>query len=83
LTLLVRYWGYEWGDRKFDIYIDSEKIISENNTGRWYQSKFQNVEYTIPNSMLKGKDHIRIKFQAALRSTAGAVYCIRLLRKSK
>ena len=25
LTLLVRYWGYEWGNRKFDIYIDDEK----------------------------------------------------------
>jgi len=83
LTLLVRYWGYEWGDRKFDIYIDDEKLVSENNTGRWYQSKFQNVEYTTPNSMLKGKDHIRIKFQAASRSTAGAVYYIRLLRKIK
>jgi len=82
LTLLVRYWGYEWGDRKFDIYIDSEKLVSENNSGRWYQSKFQNLEYTIPNPMVGGKDHIRLKFQAASRSTAGAVYSIRLLRKS-
>ena len=83
ITLLVRYWGYEWGDRKFDIYIDNEKLISENNTGRWYQSKFQNVEYKIPNSMIEGKKHIRLKFQAVQRSTAGAVYYIRLLRNSE
>ena len=83
LTLLVRYWGYEWGDRKFDIYIDNEKLISENNTGRWYQSQFQSVEYKIPNSMIEGKDHIRLKFQAQQGSTAGAVYDIRLLRKIK
>ena len=82
LNLLVRYWGYEWGDRKFDIYIDNEKVISEDNTGRWYQSKFQNVEYKIPNSMIKGKDHIRLKFQALQRCTAGAVYYIRLLRNN-
>ena len=81
VTLLVRYWGYEWGDRKFDIYIDDGKLVSENTTGRWYQSKFQNVEYKIPNSMIKGKDHIRLKFQALQGSTAGAVYYIRLLRK--
>jgi hypothetical protein len=83
LTLLVRYWGYEWGDRKFDIYIDNEKLVSENNTGRWYQSQFQSVEYKIPNSMIEGKDHIRLKFQAQQGSTAGAVYDIRLLRKIK
>jgi len=81
LTLLVRYWGYEWGDRKFDIYIDNEKLVSENNSGRWYQSKFQNIEYKIPNSMIESKDHIRLKFQALQGSTAGAVYYIRLLRK--
>jgi uncharacterized protein len=81
LSLMVRYFGYEWGDRKFDIFIDDEKLISENNTGRWFQSKFQNVDYSIPNSMLKGKNHVRIKFQALPGSTAGAVYYIRLIRK--
>ena len=83
LTLLVKYWGYEWGSRIFDIYIDDEKLISEDNTGRWYQSKFQNVEYKIPNSMIEGKNHIRIKFQAVPHSTVGGVYSIRLIRKQK
>jgi hypothetical protein len=80
LSLMVRYWGYEWGSRTFDIYIDDEKLITENNTGRWYQSKFQDVEYEITNPMIKGKDRIRIKFQALPGSTAGAVYYIRLVR---
>ena len=83
LTLLVKYWGYEWGSRIFDIYIDDEKLISEDNTDRWYQSKFQNVEYKIPNSMIEGKNHIRIKFQAVPHSTVGGVYSIRLIRKQK
>lgn len=81
LSLKVRYWGYEWGSRKFDIFIDDEKLISEDNTERWYQSKFQEVVYEIPNGMVEGKDHIRLKFQAASGSTVGAVYYIRLLRK--
>jgi uncharacterized protein len=79
LSLFVRYFGYEWGSRKFDIYIDDEKLITEDNTGRWYQSKFENVEYIIPDSMIAKKDHVRLKFQAARYNTAGAVYFIRLV----
>jgi DUF1680 family protein len=81
LSLMVRYWGAEWGNRKFDIYIDDEKLVSENNTGRWNQSRFFNITYTIPDAMIKGKDHVRIKFQAQPGSTAGAVYYVRLIRK--
>ena len=77
----MRYFGYEWGSRKFDIYIDDEKLISEDNTGKWYQSKFIDVEYKIPDSMINGKENVRLKFQAAPHSTAGAVYFIRLVEQ--
>ena len=83
LSLIVRYFGYEWGSRKFDISIDDEKITTEDNTGKWYQSKFEDVEYKIPDSMVIGKDHIRLKFQAGPHSTAGAVYYIRLVETKK
>ena len=52
---MVRYWGAERGNRKFDIYIDDEKLVTEDNTGKWNKPGFQNVEYIIPDSMLKGK----------------------------
>jgi hypothetical protein len=81
LCLFVRYWGAEWGTRKFDIYIDDEKLLTVDNTGKWNQSKFQDVEHFILNSMVTGKDHIRVKFQALPGSAAGAVYYIRLVRK--
>lgn len=80
LTLRVRYWGTERGNRKFDIYIDGEKLISEDNTRRWNQEKFQEVEYAIPEAMVRGKKEIRVKFQAPQGSSAGPVYYIRLLR---
>jgi DUF1680 family protein len=80
VSLFVRYWGAEWGNRKFDIYIDDEKLITEDNTNRWNQSMFKNVVYPIPESMVKGKTHVRVKFQALPGSTAGAVYLVRLLR---
>ncbi len=81
VSLIVRYWGAEWGNRKFDISIDDEKLISEDNTGRWNLSSFQEVEYSIPDSMVNGKDYIRVKFQAQPRNTAGAVYYIRLVKR--
>jgi len=81
LSLIVRYWGAEWGNRKFDIYIDNEKLLTENNTGRWNQSRFHDIEYGIPDSLLEGKAGIRLKFQSLPGNTAGAVYYIRLARK--
>ncbi|MDA3927342.1 MAG: glycoside hydrolase family 127 protein [Prolixibacteraceae bacterium] len=80
LNLFVRYWGAEWGTRKFDIYIDDEKLLTVDNTNKWNQSMFQNVEYSIPNSMVEGKEHVRVKFKALPGGTAGAVYYVRLVR---
>lgn len=81
LSLIVRYWGAEWGGRKFDISIDDEKLVTEDNTGRWNQSMFKDVVYEIPDSMVKGKSHVRVKFLALPQNTAGAVYFVRLARK--
>jgi hypothetical protein len=83
LNLFVRYWGAEWGTRKFDIYIDDQKLITEDNTNRWNLSLFQNIIYSIPESMVKGKSHIRVKFQSFQGTTAGAVYVVRLVRPAK
>jgi DUF1680 family protein len=83
LTLSVKYWGAEWGTRKFDIYIDDQKLITEDNTGRWNLASFKDVSYTIPENMLKAKSNIVVKFQSLEGTTAGAVYYIRLLRKEK
>jgi len=83
LELILRYWGNEWGSRAFDIYIDDKKLVSEDNTGRWHQSKFYDIHYSIPDDMVNGKDHVRIKFQASPKNTAGAVYYIRLIKGEK
>ncbi len=83
LGLMIRYWGAEWGNRKFDIYIKDEKLITEDSTGRWNQSDFFDVEYAIPDAMLKDKDHVRVKFQSLQNNTAGGVYYMRLVRNKK
>ena len=81
LCLMVRYWGAEWGGRKFEIFIEDEKLLTEENTGRWNQSRFFDVEYDIPDRMVKGKDKIRVRFQSLPGNTVGAVYFVRLLRQ--
>jgi uncharacterized protein len=81
LSLMIRYWGAEWGGRKFDIYIDDQKLVTEDNTGRWNLSQFRDVFYPVPAELVKDKQTIRIKFQALPGNTAGAVYSVRLLRK--
>ena len=80
LSLMVRYWGAETGNRKFDIYIDDEKLVTEENT-RSSLSKFQNIEYQIPESMIKGKKSVRVKFQSLQTSPTNGVYYVRLVRK--
>lgn len=80
LSLMVRYWGNEGGYRTFDILIDGEKLITENVTGKWNVSEFREVEYMIPNSMVKGKTSIRVKFQAPASGTAGGAFYIWLLK---
>jgi uncharacterized protein len=81
LSLMVRYCGAEQGGRKFDIYIDDEKLVTEDNTDRWKQAKFQEVVYEIPNALIKDKQNVRLKFQSTAGNTAGSVFYIRLLRK--
>jgi len=81
LSLMVRYWGNEFGYRTFDILIDGEKLATESLSGKWNVSEFRNVEYLIPNSMVEGKSSIRVKFQAPASGTAGGVFYVRLLRQ--
>lgn len=81
LSLIVRYWGAESGNRNFDIYVNEAKLASENISGKWKQQKFQEVEYVLPESMLKGKEKINVKFQAQQGNSAGPVYYLRLVRK--
>jgi hypothetical protein len=82
LCLIVRYWGAEQGNRKFEIYINDEKLVSENNTGKWNQNRFMEIEYQVPDSMIKSKKNLRVKFQAQPGSSTSAVYFVRLVRKN-
>ena len=80
LSLLVRYWGAESGDRKFDILVDDEVIATENVAHRWNTDGFIDVEYKIPGHLLSGKDDVRLAFRSHPGNIAGGVFMIRMLK---
>ena len=80
LGLRVTYWGAEWGNRKFSILVDDTLLYEEDNTGRWNHSTFQEIEYAIPDALVRGRARIRVTFRSLPGSTAGAVYGLRLVR---
>ncbi len=80
LTLMVRYWGNESKNRTFDILIDDVKLVTENIAGQWKVDEFRNVEYAIPESMIKGKSKVKVTFRPQSGNVAGGIYFVRLLK---
>ena len=83
LKLRVTYWGYETGNRTFDIIVEGETIVRENISGKWQLSDFCDAEYEIPVELAKGKEKINVKFAATANNTAGGVYYIRLMKDDR
>jgi len=79
VSLMIRYFGNETGNRTFDILIDSDTLTSVNISNKWKINSFLNVEYKIPSEMLIGKDTIRVRLDAKAGNIAGGVFYIRLL----
>ena len=80
LSLMVRYWGNEIGNRTFDIYIGGTLLTTENTSGKWHKDNFINVEYTIPAAMIQGKSVIVVRFQTSGSNQTGGIYSVRLLK---
>ena len=81
VTLMVRYWGGDAGNRKFDIQIDNQTIATETLTGG--KNEFVNKEYSVPSELLTGKTELRVKFKAKSGNIFGGIYYVRLLQSEK
>ena len=80
LTLMVRYWGNENGNRNFDILIDGQVLATENLSGKWRRDAFINVEYSIPAEWIKDKKVINVCFQSKPGNYAGGIFYVRLIK---
>jgi uncharacterized protein len=80
MSLLCTYWGGETRPHTFDILVDGEKIatqhLAENQPGEFFD-----VEYTIPESLTRGKQRVTVRFHAGPNESAGALFGLRLLRR--
>lgn len=80
LALYLKYWGVDdWGTRRFEIYVDDEKLAEVNNSRRWRSSVFKTEEYRIPASMVEGKEYVRVRFQSAQGTQVGGIYDVRMV----
>ncbi|MEW6127839.1 MAG: beta-L-arabinofuranosidase domain-containing protein [Acidobacteriota bacterium] len=82
LTLLCTYWGSESRKRVFDIFVDGEKIATQNLFDN-KPGEFFDVEYPLSATILRGKERVTIKFQAHPGSMAGGVFGLRIVRQTK
>jgi len=80
LSLMVRYFGFEWGDMQFDILIDDEKLASVNTTEHIRINQFQDINYKIPDTMVEGKESVRVKFKPKKGSASSQIYFVRIVR---
>ncbi len=80
LSLMLRYWGGETGNKTFDIWLDDKILATENISGKWNENDFVNVEYKIPAEWLKSKQYVTVKFSGQNGHEAGRIFYVRLLK---
>ncbi|WP_200977601.1 glycoside hydrolase family 127 protein [Echinicola sp. 20G] len=79
--LMCSYWGMDNRGRNFDIFVEGEKIASED-LNQYKDSKFYNITYDIPPTITENKELINVKFVPHKNNTAGPVYGeIKLIKK--
>jgi len=77
-NLLLTYIGDD-KDRKFDILVEGVKIaMVEWNGGK--TGTFYDVEYKIPDELLKGKEKVTVRIEANYGKTAGRVFGVRIIK---
>lgn len=81
LSLRLRYWGNETGNRKFNIYVDDHLIASEDTANKWKTDEFVEIEYEIPPHIVKDKQYVTVKFTGEQGQTAGGIFHVRLIHQ--
>lgn len=76
-TLLLTFIGDD-KDRKFDILVDGQILITEELQGGVI-GKFYNKLYPLPKEWINGKDKITVKIDAKYTKTAGRIFGARTM----
>lgn len=79
--LVLTYWGSDSG-RRFDVFVDAEKICSEELTAEKPGEFFERV-FPLPSALVDGKTNVTVKIQASPDTWAGGVYGVRIQKVKK
>jgi hypothetical protein len=79
MTLICTYNADEWKKRTFEVLVDGQKVGDQTIEARG-ETKFYDVEYKIPASLVEGKKKVTVRFEATEGNEIGAVYGIRTVR---
>ncbi len=80
-VLVVTYnSGQRQREPKFDISIDGEQIATEETVKRETPAQFYDAEYPIPDTLVKGKEKVTVRFDTTEGSAIGPVFGVRIIR---
>jgi hypothetical protein len=79
LALVVTYSSEEAQRRTFEIRVDGE-LITEQSVEKSEPARLYDVEYKLPEDLVKGKQKVTVKFLATRGNEIGAVCGIRIVR---
>jgi DUF1680 family protein len=79
MAVVVTYFQDEWMRKTFDILVDGQKV-GQQVIERGGVPQFFDVEYAIPDALVKGKKTVTVRFQATNRSGIAAVFGVRTIR---
>ncbi len=83
LALVVTYYSDEWRRRTFDILVDGQRVGEQTVAKGATEPHFFDAEYTVPASLVQGKQKVTVRFQATQGNEIAAVFGLRVIRADK
>jgi hypothetical protein len=77
--LILKYWGSDGGNRRFDIFCEGVKIATEHVNNN-HPNEYYEVTYPIPTHLTKGKQSVVIRMQALPGNVCGGIFGVRISR---
>jgi hypothetical protein len=79
MALVVTYYSDEWRKRTFEILVDGERV-GEQVVEKGGPPRFFDVEYAVPEALVRGKKSVTVRFQSTKGSEIAAVFGVRMIR---
>lgn len=79
MALVVSYHSDEWRKRTFDILVEGQKVGNQT-IEKGGPVHFFDAEYSVPASLIAGKQKVTVRFQATNGNEIAAVFGLRIIR---